>query len=446
MSVIELGDIAAGDEPVRPAPHRPVDRRVIRRLAVLLVGLLCLATVNSSAVPAAHPLLRTWSLPFAGGDSFVLAGGDLFVLSDGAGQVLTAYPPAGGIPRWTQRLPFSATSLNAAVGAGVLLLPTGARSMGTRTPAGEVLWSRFSTRTVALDARTGRQLWTGPGDIALITATSVLMVDHAADGIGADRLRLVRLRDGGTLWTQAGGGAYAWTTLGSDPRQPTGLATATSNGDVRVYRFADGSEITHGRVPWLAGSLTGDTLSQLYGAEHVLYLFASRPDSTTVTAYDPDTLRRRWEITSDTGGFPAACGAVLCMPARDGLTGRDWSTGAPLWRTAGYTLGRTITGHLILAGAQDAGRAILDDRTGRVVADLGAGGVAWDTSTATVVTMAPTSSPPGRLAVGRVDPGSGEAFLLGTIEPVINTLWCQLQGVRMACQTARTTLEITDVG
>jgi outer membrane protein assembly factor BamB len=446
MSVIELGEVAAGDEPVPPARARPIDRRLIKRLAAVLVGLLCLATVHSSAVPVTHGLIRTWSLPFEGGDSFALAGGDVFVLSDRAAQVITAYPQAGGVPRWTQRLAATATSLEVAATAGVLLLPTGARSVGIKTAAGDVLWSRFSTRTIALDARTGHQLWTGAGDIALVTATSVLMVDYAGDGFGATQLRLLRIRDGSTVWTRDAAGAYSWTTLGADPQRPTGLATATPTGDIRVYRFADGAEVTRGRVPWQAGSLTGGTLTQMYGTGPLLYVFNSRSESTTVSAYAPDTLQRRWEFSTGTGQFPAACGAVLCVPVRNGLSGRDWATGAERWRTPDYDLGRAATGHLILAGAEEAGRAFLDDRTGHMLTDLGSGGAAWDTTAGTVVAIAPTRSPAGRLSVSRVDPHSGEAFLLGTIEPVINSLWCELRGMRMACQTPRTTLEITDVG
>jgi hypothetical protein len=105
-----------------------------------------------------------------------------------------------------------------------------------------------------------------------------------------------------------------------------------------------------------------------------------------------------------------------------------------------------VFGHLVLAGAERAGRALLDDRTGRLLTDLNAGGAAWDAAAATVVAMAPTRSPVARLSVSRVDPRTGQAFLLGTIEPVINSLWCQLEGLRLACQTTRATLEITAVG
>jgi hypothetical protein len=168
------------------------------------------------------------------------------------------------------------------------------------------------------------------GDVALVTATSVLMVDYTGDGFGAKQLRLLRIRDGSTVWTRDAAGAYSWTTLGADPQRPTGLATATPTGDIRVYRFADGAEVTRGRVPWQAGSLTGGTLTQMYGTGTLLYVFNSRSDSTTVSAYAPDTLQRRWEFSTGTGNFPAACGSVLCVPVRDGLSGRDWATGAGL--------------------------------------------------------------------------------------------------------------------
>jgi outer membrane protein assembly factor BamB len=446
MSVIELGEIAAGDEPVRPVAKRALDRRLIRRLAAVLVVVLCLATVHSSAVPVPHGLGASWAIPFQGGDSFALAGG-VFVLHAGPPQEeLTAYPPTGGMPTWSQRLPFAATALIAAPAAGVLLLPTGARSVETQTAAGDVLWSRFSTETIALDAGNGHQLWRTPGDVALLTDDSVLLVEHTEDGHRTDRLRLVRLRDGATIWSRDAGGAYTWATIGPDPGHPTDLATATSAGDVRVYRFADGTETAGRRVPWQAGSLTTGTLSQLYSRLGVLYVFTGYAASTSVTAYAPDTLRQLWQITSDTSAGPASCGAVLCLPTRNGLSGREWATGAELWRTAGYDLGRTITGHLMLAGSEDAGRAILDDRTGRVLTGLGAGGAAWDPAASTVVALAPTRSPPGRLTVSRVDPRTGQAFLLGITEPVINSLWCQLQGLRLACETPRGRLVVTDVG
>jgi outer membrane protein assembly factor BamB len=444
MSVIELGEVTAGDESPRPFPKRPFDRRLLRRLAAVLVGLLCLATVNASAVPMVRALAGSWAVPFEGGDSFAMAGG-VFVLRGGPPQELSAYPSAGGMPVWSQRLPFTAGTLDAAASARVLLLSTGERSVEIKTAEGAVLWARYSTQTIALDARNGHRLWQAPGDVALLTDDSVLLVDHSDQSLGAVRMRLIRLRDGATIWTLAPGGAYTWATIGADPGHPTGLATATSAGDLKVYRFADGTETAARRVPWQAGSLTTGSLSQLDSQHGLLYVYTGFAASTSVTAYTPDALRQVWQITSDTGGTPAACGAVLCLPTRTGLSGRNWATGAERWRTPGYDLGRPITGHLMLAGS-DTGRAILDDRTGRVLTDLGAGGAAWDAAAGTVVALSPTRSPPGRLTVSRIDPSTGEEFLLGVTDPVVNSLWCQLEGVRLACETLNGRLLVTDVG
>jgi hypothetical protein len=445
MSVIELGEITAGDGPARPAVPRPFDPRLLRRLAAALVGLLCLATVNGSAVPVARGLAESWTTPFQGGDSFALAG-NLFVLHSASPQELTAYPPAGGFPVWSQRLPFTAGALDSAPAAGVLLLPTGERSVEIKTADGAVLWARYSTETVALDARNGHRLWQASGDVAVLTDDSVLLVDHSDQSLGAVGMRLIRLRDGAPIWTLAPGGAYTWATIGADPGHPTGLATATSTGDLRVYRFADGVQTAARRVPWQTGSLTTGTLSQLDSQRGRLYVYTGFAGSASVTAYTPDTLQQVWQITSDTVAAPAPCGAVLCLPTRTGLSARDWATGAERWRAPGYDLGRPISGHLMLAGSDDAGRAILDNRTGRVLTDLGAGGAAWDATAGTVVALAPTRSPPGRVTVNRIDPATGESFLLGVTEPVVNSLWCQLQGVRLVCETPNGHLVITDVG
>jgi hypothetical protein len=448
MSVIELGDVTAGDGPSAASARRRLDRRSVIRSLALLIGVLCLFTVNGSAVPAPRGPGRSWRLAFAGADDFALAGG-IFVLHNGGTQLVSGYRWAGGPPRWSRRLSEPATSLVAAPDAGVLLLPTGPRSVETRTGDGGVIWNRYSLRTIALDAATGRELWQGTGDVAVLAADSVLLVEYTDDGAGVRRLRLVRLHDGATIWTRAGAGAYAWTGIGADSRRPTGLATVTPTGALRVYRFADGAPLATATVPWRTASLTGGTLSQLYGDHGLLYLVTTYPDSASVAAYDPGGtaragLRPVWQATSDSGNAPAPCGEVVCVPTAAGLTGRDWATGAQRWRAAGYDLGRGMTGHLMLAGSENAGRAVLDDRTGRVRFPLGQGGAAWDAGTA--VALAPTVSPPGRLAVTRLDPGDGPALLLGAIEPVINTMWCQLQDLRLACQTARSTLVVTDVG
>lgn len=445
MAVIDLGTFGTADEVPPPVRRRRYGRAAVRRIVAALVVVLCLATVHASAVPRARGLGGAWSMPFSGADAFEPAGRNVFVLRDSSPQVVAAYALTTGAPRWSFPAPYAVTALTPVASAGVLLLPAEARSVETRTANGDLLWAHYSTLVVALDAGTGRELWRAAGDVALTTSDGVVLAEHKPDGLGVDRLRLVGFRDGVTRWSLDGQGAYQWAIVGGDAGRPDRLVTASPAGDLRVYRFADGTPLATTRVPWQAGTLTDVAYSEIAGRGDLLYVFTTGVDGTSATAYAPDTLRQVWSVTGAVGSGPSACGAVLCVPAANGFTARDWLTGAELWRIVGYDLGRPLVGHLLLVGGEDAGRAVVDDRTGRFVADLGAGGAAWDPVRQIVVTLVPSVSPPGRVAVGRLDPRTGEVFLLGTIDPVINSFWCRVAGTRLVCTTPRDRLVVTEI-
>jgi len=166
-----------------------------------------------------------------------------------------------------------------------------------------------------------------------------------------------------------------------------------------------------------------------------------------VTAYAPDTLRFRWRIAGDALSSPGNCGAVLCLPTENGLAGRDWLTGAERWRVAGHNFAQPIPDGLLLTyGADEVNHAILSERTGRVLGDVGTGQAAADPTAGTVAVFTRTRSPAGRTAIARLDPRTGELFPLGTIDSVIDGLWCQLRGERLACATTTGRLVVTAVG
>jgi hypothetical protein len=323
----------------------------------------------------------------------------------------------------------------------------GLRSVSTRTKAGEVLWTHYSTAAVAVDAATGRELWRGGGDVAAITGDHVLLVHHDPDGLSADRMWLVGIRDGATVWSRTTPGAYSWTTVGPAAGAPDRLATVGLAGDLRVYRFTDGTDVSHGTVPWSVGSLTDRTYSELDGQGGLLYVLITGRDGASVTAYQPDALTQRWAVASDGASGPAPCGAVVCVPERTGFAAHDWSTGALRWRIAGHEYAEPMVGDLLLTdGGRRAGHMVLDDRTGRVVADLGAGGAVWDRTTGTVVGLTPTQSPAGRTSVARIDPHTAEVFLLGSVDRIVDTHICQLAGPLLACATTEGRLAVTEVG
>jgi hypothetical protein len=448
MSVIELGDYTAGErDPVPIDARRLFDRQLLRRLAIVLVAVFCLATVHASAVPRARGLGRTWAVAFDGGDSFELTADCLFVLRNGRLQTLTAYGRRDGTPLWSQPLPYTATTMDAVPAAGVLLLPAGLRSVETRTASGEVLWTHYSTTTVALDATSGRELWRADGDVAAIADDTALLVHHDADGLSADRMWRVRVSDGRTVWSRATPGAYTWTTVGPSASAPDRVATVGLAGDLQVYRFADGADVSHGRVPWSVGSLTDRTYSELDGQGGLLYVLISGRAGSSVTAYQPDTLGQRWRVRSDGASGPAPCGAVVCVPVGSGFAGHDWATGALRWQVSGHAYAEPMVGDLLLTDdGRTAGHVVLDDRTGRVVADLGAGGAVWDPASATVVALTPTQSPDGRTSVARIDPRTARVFLLGTIDRIIDSHVCRLAGRQLACATVRGRLVVTTVG
>jgi outer membrane protein assembly factor BamB len=447
VTVIELGDLTAGDDrPATGTPRRRLDRRLFRRVAIALLGLLCLTSLTASAVPVARGLRSLWRVPFSAGDAFQLTGDGLYVLRNDARQVLTAYTEPDGAMRWSQALPYPVTSLDVAETAGVLLLPVALRSVEIRTNAGDVVWTHYSTRTVALDARTGRQLWQAGGDVVTVTRDTALLVEHDVGGLGARRLWLVRIRDGGTVWSRGTGGAYSWAPAGADPARPSRLATVTPAGDLAVYRFADGAEVARARVPWQVGTLSDGTYSELYGTGEALYVFTNGRSTSSVTAYRTDTLTALWRVEGSAAGGPAACGAVVCLPDRSGFAGYDWATGTPRWRISGHEYAEPAVGDLLLTdGGRTQGHVVLDGRTGRVVADLESGGAVWDRRAGTIVGLTPTRSSAHRTSVSWIEPRTARTFLLGTVDRIVDSHICQLRGDRLACATSEGMLAVTDL-
>jgi outer membrane protein assembly factor BamB len=440
MTVIELGDYAAGERGPVPADNRRLfDRRLRRRIAVVLVGVLCLVLVQASAVPMAVGIGPGWSVAFDGGDAFAFTHGNLVLLHNDRQQTVTAYDATGGTPRWSQSLPYTATALYQ-TSADVVLLPIGPRSVSNRTRGGQILWTYYATETVALDATTGRELWRGPGDVAEVAGATAVLVTHAGGGPSADGLRLVRVRDGGTVWS-APSDAYAWTTAG-----PGYFVTVSLAGELRSYRITDGRQSSRRAIPWSSGSLNDRTFADLDAAHGLLYALSSGPDGARVTAFDPATLAQRWSVHTNGAGGPATCGAVVCVPEADGFAAYDARTGAVRWRVSGHYYAEPMIGDLMLTdGGRTSGHVVLDDRTGHQVADLGPGGAVWDAATGTVLALSPTQSPAGRTSVTRIEPATAQTYLLGTIDRIVDAHICKVSGRWLACATVSGRLAVAEV-
>ena len=170
--------------------------------------------------------------------------------------------------------------------------------------------------TVALDARTGKELWRTAGNAMPSAGTGTALV------VGDGELRVVRLRDGGEIWRRSTAPLAGWTPL-PDYLHPETIATAGQDGLLSVFGYADGKLRATSKVPWE----TKTRSATLIPAGPNLAVIRDDPsrDSTT-TVYSADDLEPLW-----TAGYLSPCGELLCSVAIDGVAGRDPATGHEVW-------------------------------------------------------------------------------------------------------------------
>jgi outer membrane protein assembly factor BamB len=348
VTIIDLGELTGTDFelPPRPPRSRP---DLIRLAALAVVTLLTVAAVTASARTAPPAALRPlWTTPLASTDVSYLFGDTVFLNRMNENQdraTLTAYDAATGATRWSA----DAGPVNAypdlVTAAGVLLQPVGL----TEFRSGETTTS--FTRTTASTVHAA-------GD-------TVLLNEYDAQG-RATRLRLVRQRDGGTIWSRA------LVANGAVATSDDTVVTIDDHGAVTVLRWADGSVLRTGTVPWTPDRLPDGVHNDVSIAGGALILGRWDQQATKSAVYRLDTLAESWH--SD--GYVGDCEPVLCSSEDDGVVvGRDPLTGAERWRlrqvSGAYAIG---SGRLLSEAVNDTdGRQLIDARTGRTIATLGPG-------------------------------------------------------------------------
>ncbi|MEU7901765.1 PQQ-binding-like beta-propeller repeat protein [Actinoplanes sp. NPDC049118] len=449
MTVIELGLVTdGGDRPPSARSRRPIGRAELRRVLVAAVAIVCVLTVTGSARPEPHGPARLWSTPFReGADTFMVAGGGAYVLSQSGGTRLTAHDLRTGVVRWSNPVPDNADVLGL-IQAGVLLLPAAHTTVRFKDPDGLEVYREFSRDTIAVDAVTGRQLWRRPGELAAATGDRALLTEWNDDGSRVRAMQMVRVADGGTVWSRRAADLETWVTDGRFQIRADRLVTASAKGDVEVFDLADGSPVSAATLPWGRPPAQDSRATALTVEGHRLYVEHSDQERTTVTAYDTETLRRLWHIEPRSPGGAFGCGPVLCLNGPDGTAGYDRDTGELRWRIPGSANAfPLVTGQLLVDDDESGARHhLIDAATGRRLADLGTAAPVWNLgTTASPYLLARTREPAGLMSVSRFDERSGEVLLLGAMPPVIE-YGCQSEGTLLACMTQDSRLAVTDVG
>ncbi|WP_433297366.1 PQQ-binding-like beta-propeller repeat protein [Actinoplanes sp. CA-030573] len=437
MSTIELGEIssAPGEEPVRE-----FDLRTLRRLTIAVVGLLCLLGVTASARPEPPGgVRRLWSVPFADQDNATLGADSVYLSRSAGGRTrLTAYELASGKVRWETTLDGVLGYPQPAEPDGLLLLPA-----DTEVATHGEFYAQYAQQTVALDTRTGRALWTEPGDSLLVARGAVLMADHGDDG-GYSGLRLIRLRDRSTVWQRPTPGAIS-VAFALDGAGPERVITATSDGLIEILRFADGGRIAAARIPWARPDPERGQWNDLTAGGDHLVVNRNVQGHAELSVYRLDSMTERWHADG-TDGYAFPCGASICVNNAGGLTAYEADSGRLVWRLPGIGSGWAPSAERVVVSDPDGGRQYLvDTATGqRVGADV-TGETVWRIEPGTaLLVLKGTTAPPDRTSITRWDLATGRRELLGSTERIaVNR--CQAVGHYLGCYVT-SSYTVTAVG
>ncbi|MEU4215182.1 PQQ-binding-like beta-propeller repeat protein [Actinoplanes sp. NPDC026623] len=442
MTVIDLGRADHdGADPPAPFRLRPLRRRERRRLLVVVVAVFCVLTATGSARPDPRGLVQLWDVPFAlDANQYQLSGDDVFVLDRSGDRRLTARDARTGAVHWSTVV--GESSELAGVEAGALLMAASLTAINHVEPDGSPFTREFSRETVAVDAATGRELWRQPGEIAATVGDRVLLLEWDEVGERSRRIRMVRLRDGGTVWSRDGAGAVSWTVDMTPGVRVDRLFTVSAGGLAEVIALTDGSVVTTGTLaPPGVGQTEDHSVVTVQGRQ--LYQDRTGRGRTTTTAYDIDTLRQLWTIDEPAGGS-FGCGPVLCLLDGESISGHDRATGALLWRLTKTAAVYPLTGGRLLSEDEHGARhTVLEGATGRRLAELGRGKPVWDSQGRLTYLIAGTLQPPGRTSVSSIDPESAEVVLRGTVAPAQT---CRNERDLLICVTEDNRLAVTDVG
>lgn len=449
MTVIELGLVTDdGDRPPAEPARRTLRRGELRRVLVAVVAIVCLLAVTGSARPEPHGPARLWSTPFReGADTFMLSGDAAYLLTQSGTTRLTAYDLRTGAVRWSNSNIGNPTWLGQ-IHAGVLLLPGDYATARFKDLDGSEVSREFSRDTIAVDTVTGRQLWHRPGEMSLATGGRVLLTEWNDDGSRVSTVRVVRIADGGDLWSRPAGRMESWATDNMNRAEADRLITASAKGEVEVLDLADGSPVAAATLPWGRRPAQDNRDTALIVQGHRLYVERVEQERTSITAYDTETLRRLWHLESDAPGGAFDCGPVLCMRGLDGAAGYDSDTGELRWRLPGSSNVFPFGGGKLLVDDDESGirHHLVDVATGRRLADLGTASPVWNfTTAASPYLLARTREPAGLVSVSQYDERSGELLLRGVMPPVVE-YGCQSEGSLLACVTQDGLLAVTDVG
>ncbi|GGN52922.1 hypothetical protein GCM10010112_01130 [Actinoplanes lobatus] len=361
--MIDLGEVPAGapDETVLPRAPLPY-RWILGPLAAILLAAL------GGAVPPAAPPPPPQVIPLTLRHAIRVDGDRLYLIGPGepiGSEVRTHTIRAFALPgmtlsgTWTAPIAGDVRSLTDA-GDGILLI-----SSNTQDGAG-------ASGLIAVRAGSAEPLWQRAAVMLGLSGdrSTALVHDDTIDP-GLASWHGLDPRTGKPRWTMSPPpppGTWALRTGYFYTVFPGLIHTLWPDGRLEARETRTGGITASTRTPL---PVDRDTVFRVAGG---LLIVTRGGDSI---AYDDTTLAERWRAGSLVGpdGYLLDCRPVICaVQGEDGLAGIDPATGRQVWRRDGWDSHEPLGDHVMLGAASrgDPDLSVLDSRTGRITARVGA--------------------------------------------------------------------------
>jgi outer membrane protein assembly factor BamB len=442
MSVIDLGDInhLPGEPEGYPGGLRGVARFRMGWLAKAATAVLTLLVLGGSALPGPPVLREIWSTPVSDTEAWFVEQNTVYVhRARGGGTELTAYELTTGEIRWTH--PVGTSRVNVAARNGVLLLPRAEQPDDATSVDVSAIGYAYSGSLAVLDPVSGTRLWERPGSVYREdTGETMLMYERAPTGT-MTWLRLVRVRDGSVVWERRAPEKADTVVVQFDGSAPARVVTATQQGRLTVLRYADGTALASGSVPWRPMSYTtrsGSFLGAVDGRLVVVDLeLETSGDMSRVAVYRAGDLDPLW--SREVKGYATVqdCGPLLCL-TKNGqgfvVEAVDPDAGEQRWEMPGVQfIGSGPGGERLLVSGpyEKPTQTLVDTATGRTIAPVVNGSLLSMDQQKSIALLLRYIDP-ANSALSRIDIATGKRTLLGRIA-ADDQIFCSGQGNWIAC-------------
>jgi len=342
----------------RPAPLPAAgSARARGHPALLLVALAAVLLALGGAAPAPRGLTHVLSLdePVTSAE---LGAGSLFLATP---TEVRRYDLPAGTRAWTTGSDRDVQNLWVDEPAGVVL----------------VLAGDGDDRLTALDAGSGRPLWSRPArDTLVISLARGGLLTQTGFG-GVARLSLTDSRTGRERWAREVDPAGF---LGPDDVYDGGssmIVAVGATGSVVVLSYADGTVLAGGDLGLSLERAADHTVPANFVSVSVvgdrLYLSRRVRGRASLTAYSVRPLARLWRSEGAPTGRVTDCGPVLCVADTRWVTAVDPNGGTVRWEQPAWGVAYRYDDTRLFAydNQEDAQAALLDATTGRVLHPLG---------------------------------------------------------------------------